>query len=217
MAIKFREPKKDKSIDGRAIIRSDSRPKDHITSFASRGDSLTNIGDGKQFAWDFNNSDDLVTDSISTAIPIGYKRKRIEVGFSEKIYIKEGTLYFHSAPKGCYVDFYVICKAGAYYKDPNGVIPASALGISNSLDKFTQATSDTIITHYVNNHYLQGDAPMGDELNTEGATESSLPTQQVGYKLWIEVTTPNTDLTSNGCLEVELYRPRTILLPGEAL
>lgn len=199
-----------KAADGRPITRADSRPRGYTTTFISRGDSLTNIGDGKIMEWDFSNS----ADDISA--PSGFKRKRLEVGFSDKIYIKEGTLYFHSAPKGCYVDFYVVCKTGGIYEDPNGTIPGSAIGLDPS-KMYTQATADTKVTHYVNYHHLQGDCPMGDELNTEGASEAGLPTQQQKYVLWIELTTPDTDSTSNGYLELEIYRMRTLLLPGEDL
>lgn len=184
--------------------------------FTCRGDSTTGIGDGKKLFWDFSNSDDIVTDSITTAIPANHKRKRIEFGFSDKIYIKEGTIYFHGAPKGQYLDLWVICKAGGYYDDPNGEIPGSLLGLDPDKN-YTQASVDTPVTHYVNNQYMQGTCPMGDELNTEGASEAGLPKQQFGYVLWLEVTTPNSDSESNGYTSVELYRDRTTLLPGEDL
>lgn len=198
------------STDGREIVRTDSRPQGYTTCFTSRGDSLTGIGDGKIIEWDFSNTDDTVT------APSGYKRKKIEFGFSEAIYIKEGTFYFHNAPKGCYIDFYIVCKAGGYYKDPNGLINGTALGL-DAEDFYSQAVEDTIITTYVNHHLIQGSVPMGDELNTEGASESSLPTQQQGYVLVLEVTTPSSDSVSNGSVEMEIYRERTILLPNEAL
>jgi len=208
--------KLDKAADGRPITRADSRPRGYTTNFTSQGDSLASIGNGKLLAWDFSNAGDLVVDSLTTTIPVGYKRKRLEVGFSDKVYIKEGTIYFHGAPKGCYLDFWVICKAGGVYADPNGAIPGSAIGLDPNT-MYTVATVDTPITHYVNHHHIQADCPMGDELNTEGASEAGLPTQQQKYVLWIEATTPIADNTSNGYLEIEIYRFRTHLLPGESL
>lgn len=198
------------SNDARQVVRSDSRPLDCTTVFTSRGDSLTGIGDGKVLVWDFSNSQDEV------AAPEGFKRKRIEFGFSELVHIKEGTFYFFDAPKGCYADFYVVCKSGGYYQDPNGAIPGSALG-QDPDTSWTQATEDTIVLHYVNHHHLQGSVPMGDELNTEGASENGLPPQQLGYIVRLEITTPDTDESSNGCAELEVYRKRTNLLPGEDL
>jgi len=210
MALYKRKPKKYKSLDGRDLVRSDSRPKDYITNFTMRGDSLTGIGDGKILKWDFSNDDDDIT------APTGYKRKRLEVGFSEKVYIKEGTLYFFETPHGAYVDMKIVCKTGGYYADPNGTIPGSVLGLDPE-KMYTQATADTPVIHYVNNHFIQGNVPMGDELNTEGASEEGLPPQQYGYVIWVEITTPDTDSISNGCAELELYRPRTVLLPGESV
>jgi hypothetical protein len=167
-------------------------------------------------AWDFSNSDNVVTDSITQPIPAGYKRKRLEIGFSEKIYIKEGSLYFHNAPKGQYLDFWVICKAGGVYDDPNGTISGSSIGLDPAR-MYKVATADTPVTHYVNTQFMQGSCPMGDELNTEGASEAGLPTQQNKYFLWCEITTPDSDATSNGYASIELYRQRSHLLPGESI
>jgi hypothetical protein len=205
-----------KTSDGRSVVRSDSRPRGFTTNFISKGDTPTTIGDGKTTQWDFSNSDDIVTDSLTKPIPNGFKRKRIEIGFSEKIYIKEGTLYFFNSPKGQYMDMYVVCKQGAYYEDPNGSIPSAALGLPAGT-MFTQAAQNTPVTHYVKSHFMQGSCPMGDELNTEGASESSLPTASQGYVIWIEITTPDSDTESNGSVEMEIYRKRTILLPGESI
>lgn len=216
MAIKKVPQKTDRSIDNRQIVRADSRPRGHMTCFTCRGDSLTAIGDGTTMAWDFSNADNIVTDSITKPIPANHKRKRLEIGFSEKIYIKEGTLYFHNAPKGQYLDFWVICKTGGVYDDPNGTIPGSAIGLDPDR-MYTQAQTDTVVTHYVNQQYMQGSCPMGDELNTEGASEAGLPTQMSKYVLWCEITTPTTDITSNGYASIELYRPRSVLLPNEDL
>lgn len=204
------------AADGRPIVRSDSRPRDYYTTFICRGDSMESLGDGKLFQWDFSTEEDIVTDALSCPIPDGYKRKRIEVGFSEKIYIKEGTMYFFGAPKGQHIDFYCVCKTGSVYEDPNGQIPGSYLGLR--ADKlYTQAQCDTPVIHYVNHHFMCGDCPMGDELNTEGASESGLPTMAQGYVIWVEVTTPNSDNTSHGFVDLEVYRRRTLLLPGETL
>jgi len=215
MAIKKLKSKR-KASDGKQLIRADSRPKEASTNFTMRGDLVTGVGNGKPMKWDFSNDDDIITDSLSTPIPDGYKRKRLEIGFSDPVWVKEGTLYWDSAPKGCYIDFWVVCKAGGYYKDPNGTIPASALGIVSD-DMYTQATVDTPITHYVNYHCIFGSCNWGDELNTEGAMDDAMPKQQNGYMLWIEITTLTDDDTSCGCAELELYRHRTLLLPGESL
>ena len=195
---KSRPQKKDRAADGRLIIRAESRPKDATSYFSMRGDSETGIGDGTLMHWDFSNSDNIVTDSITTQIPSGHKRKRFILTFVDSIWIKEGTLYFDGAPHGCYLDFWVVCPQGGYYLDGDGVPH--------------QATADTPISHYVNTHMIFGTCQMGDELNTEAANENAIPP---GYELWAEVTTPNSDTSSKGNSELEIYRVRTCLLPDE--
>jgi len=199
MAIKKLISKR-KAKDGKSLIRADSRPKQATTNFTMRGDSDTNIGDGKILTWDFSNSDDIVTDSVSTPIPEGYKRKRLVIKFVDEIWIKEGTLYWENAPFGCYIDFFIVCPAGQYYYDRNG--------------NPQLATIDTPIIHYVNQHRIFGNCYIGDELNTEGAQEDPLPNT---YELWIEITTLDSDTTSRGNAELEIYRARTRLLPNESI
>lgn len=213
-AEKVLKKRKGKDKQGKPIIRSDSRPQGSTTGFTMRGDTLTNIGDGPLMQWDFSNADNEVTDSITTAIPANHKRKRLEIGFSDDVWIKEGTLYWKNAPVGCYIDFWVICKNGGYYADLNGTISGSSLGLDEDL-MYTQATADTPTVHYVNNHFLFDTCVYGDELNTEGAMEDALPSQQNNYVLWLEITTPDTDVVGYGHAALELYRNRTLLLPGE--
>lgn len=179
---------------GRPVIRSESRPSSTVTYFSTRGDSSSAVGDGTTFEWDFSNN----TNDVSA--PSGFKRKQINVTFKDSIYVKEGTLYFHNGVKGSYLDFYILCPNGAYYLNRSGA-PA-------------QASGDVIIEHYLNHHPIQGSVPMGDELNTEAATVNAVP---AGYIFRLEITVPDTDSTSNGVAELEIYRSRTYLLPGESI
>jgi len=127
--------------------------------------------------------------------------------------VKEGCLYWLNAPFGTFVDFWVICPTNGYYKDPNGTIPASMLGLDGT-DMYTQATADTPLVHYVNHHMIMGDCPMGDEMNTEAANENPIPPS---YELWVEITVDSNNTDCVGCGELELYRNRTHLLPGESV
>ena len=176
-----------RDIEGKIYVRSESRPVDATTYFTTCGDN-GNIGNGKRFAWDFSNTDDDIT------APSGYKRKRIEFHFIDTFYMKEGTVYYFNKLKGSYFDQYVICPAGYYYYKNDGTPGYAAV--------------DTIVSHYVIKHPMQGDVPMGDELNSETCS-SGIPSY---YKFWIEVTVPDTDITSNGVIEVEAYRDRTVIL-----
>lgn len=189
-----------KSKDGKSLTRADSRPVEETTYFTMRGDSATAIGDGKIMTWDFSNSDDIVTDSITTAVPSGYKRKRLKLSFADQIHVKEGTMYWMGAPYGCYIDFWIVCPDGQYYYDRDGVPQ--------------QADGDTPIVHYVNHHRILDDCSMGDELNTESANEDAIPPS---YELWVEITTLTGDTTSKGHSELEVYRVRTHLLPDESI
>jgi len=176
--------------DGKIYVRAETRPIECTTVFTTVGDSASNIGDGKDLAWDFSTDDDIITDGV----PQGYKRKRIEFRFLDDVYIKDGAIYFFNALKGSYVDLKVVCPAGQYYRDNNGIPHL--------------ATQDTVVAHYVKKHRIQGDCPMGDELNSE-TTSSAIPPN---YKFWLEVTVPESDNLSNGWVEIELYRKRTVIL-----
>jgi hypothetical protein len=179
------------SQEGKPNVIASSRPNGTETYFTTVGDHWVNqtIGDGKRMEWDFSNSDDEVS------APTGFKRKRIDVVFIDSIWIKEGSLYFHNAPKGCYGDCYVVCPTDGWYYDNAG--------------NLVQAAEPTIILHYVNRHPIQGSVPMGDELNTE---ETQINPILPGYTLRIEITTPDSDTTSNGVVEFETFRVRTVIL-----
>jgi len=181
--------------DGRPIVMANSRPIGYQTMFTMVGDTASGIGDGKEILWDFSNDYDLMASGVA---PAGYKGKSICIEFLDGVYVKEGTLYFHSAKKGSYVNFDIVCPDGQYYydRDLNPV----------------QADGDVVVVRYVNRHYFYGDCPMGDELNTESATDNAIP---ANYHLCVSIFVPESDTDSYGYGELELYRERTILLPGE--
>jgi len=178
------------TADGKEIVRSESRPLGTTTHFTSVADSDINIGNGIELFWDFSNDDDILS------MPSGSssKRKRIEFKFLDSIWMKEGTLYFHNTKKRSYIDFYVVCPEGEYYYDNDG--------------ESQQATEDTPIISYGTHLYIQGDCPMGDELNTESCSEEI----KNNYKFWLDITVPNTDDDSNGYVILEVFRERTVIL-----
>lgn len=179
--------------DGRMRVRADSLPIGMTTMFTCCGDG-TDIGNGECMYWDFSNTDNDVT------APTGYKRKQMDITFADPVYIKEGCLYAMDAKKGSYVTVQVVCPDQAYYLDRQGVPQ--------------QASGDTPVGQFLPKHFFAGSFPMGDELNTEVAQDNPIP---VGYKLRCIVTVPDTDSDSYGWASLELYRQRTILLPGEDL
>ena len=183
--------------DGRPIVRSDSRPIGWQTMFTMCGDDQA-IGDGKEIYWDFSNDDDLVT--TSGVVPDGYKMKQFDVQFCDPVHIKEGTIYFHSAPKKSYLDFSIVCPSGNYYYDRD----------SNP----QLADGDVTVVKYVNHHFFSGSCSMGDELNTESCSENTIPSN---YYLRVDIYVPDSDNSSYGYGELELYRLRTCLLPNEEI
>jgi len=185
------EPIEPKMPDGKKYVVSMSKPEGWQTAFTSAGDDIVNnvIFGGQNVMWDFSTIDDEIT------APAGYKRKRIEMRFIDPIRIKEGAFYCFNTMMGTYIDVFIVAKAGSIYLK-NDKTPAMAV-------------EDTIIAKYVNNHFIQGDCPMGDELNTETAMENDFPTD---YAIWFEVTAPILDNISNGSASLELHRERTIVL-----
>lgn len=190
---RFNKPIDNRNGDGRPMLVATSRPIQCTTYFTSSGDDLVNgmIGGGNEFFYDFSNDDNIITEGV----PEGYKRKQIDFKFMDPTWIKEGTIYFHNAIKRSYVDLFVMCPQGyPYYKNDGTLIMS--------------APQDLAIQHFVNKLFVQGDCPMGDELNTESASEE-IPAFYF-YRMWI--TVPTTDTISNGYINLELFRERTVVL-----
>lgn len=184
------QPLEQRNDEGRVIVMTTSRPLNATTYFTGEGDDVVNqkIGGGTRLFYDFSDDDDLIT------APAGYKRKRIDVEFIDPTWIKDGAAYFHNTLKGSYVDLFIVCPAGGYYKKNDG--------------SYALASEDTPVEHFCNKLYMQGDCPMGDELNTETCSQQ-IPASYI-YRL--EVTVPDSDNVSNGYYNLELYRERTVIL-----
>lgn len=177
-----------KDDNGKEFVRAESRPLNMTTYFTMAGDSVINIGDGNLLIWDFSNENNIIS------APQNYKRKRIEFKFLDGIRIKEGTIYWKDKIFGSYIDLYVVCPQNNFYLD------------NTKTPQF--AEEDTIVEHFVNKHHMMGDCVIGDELNTEAASDE-IPSN---YKFWLEITVPDTDNLSKGHVSIELYRPRTVVL-----
>lgn len=204
-----------KTDDGRPIVRADTRPIGTQTVFTMRADD-TKVGDGKTLRWDFSNSDDTyatVSGSNGPTLASGIKAKQIDLKFNDPIYLKDGTIYFFDAPWGAYCSMYIVVPAGNYYPNDYGSIPASALGLPGS-QMYSYASIDVYYANYVYSHHIYGSCPMGDELNAEGCQIDALP---VGWILRGILCTLDSDNVSKGFASFELYRERTIVLPGDPL
>ena len=195
--------------DGRPVVRADTRPLETETYFTMAGDTASGVGDGAAMRWDMDEDDDWVDNGD------GYKKKVFELAFNNKIYLKDGSIYFFNAPWGAYVEFYITVPAGQYYPNIYGSIPASALGLPGE-DMYDYASVNVLYQCYVNKHYMYGDCPMGDELNAEGAAVNGLPTT---WTLTGHIHAPATASGTGfkGFASVECYRERTVVLPGDPL
>jgi hypothetical protein len=193
--------------DGREIIRADTRPLGTQTYFSMSGDDIENdiIGEGKLMAWDFSNDDDLYDPNDfenPRSVASGMKAKLIDLYFFHDVYLKDGAIYFFDAPWGCYCEMYIIVPSVTYYPNPNGPIPAAALGLSGT-GKYAYSTKRVMYATYVQKHLMYRDCPMGDELNAEGATTDPIPP---GWSMSAMIVTPESDTGLKGYGAFEMYR-----------
>jgi hypothetical protein len=118
------------------------------------------------------------TDDVASP-PTNYKQKKIVFKFSDVVQIKDGTIYWMSALKGAYLDLYIY----------HPVLQQN-------------------LQHYVIEHPLMDDCPMGDELNTEASSEE-IP---AGTEFHLFVTVPDSTGYDNfyGHVSIEANRAATV-------
>lgn len=195
----------DKDITGKWIVRAESKIAGYEVVFAGSGDEIggtMEIGGGPEFRFDFE------TDTQLVPAPEGFRRARIDWQFNDKVYIKEGTIYFFNMPKGSYVDMTLVCPVGCSYGYRVHGRPESR----SAEVLFATATEEVVVSHWINHNLMEGSAPMGDEFNTESAGEASPPT----YLIWrAEITIPEISnwRECHGHWTLELYRPSSVYFP----
>ena len=185
-----------KDSEGRDYLRAESRPLMCTTCFTTCFDTNGGtpvIGGGNRIYWDASVGDGWVDDE--SGAPDGMKQFSVEGSFCDSVWIKEGTVYYMSATKGSYIDMEVVCPNGGYY------MYLGSIGQNTTGD-------DLVVDHYLFKHPVQGDVPMGDELNTETCSQE-IPSYM---KFKMTVTVPESDTTSYGYMEIELYRQRTVVI-----
>lgn len=175
--------------NGRLESASTSRPTNSIQYFAGASDTAEQTGNGEPIQWDFSNDTNLI------AAPEGFKRKRVELTFNDEVWLKEGKIYWKEVTQGSYIDFYVVCKAGNYYYHSNGTPD--------------YAFSDVIVEHYIAHKLFFGDCACGELLHTETAQALGMPT---GYKIWVDITVPDSDVSSFGSGLISMYRMHNNIL-----
>jgi hypothetical protein len=179
--------------DHKPFVRAESRPLNCTTVFTTRGDNTVQIGEGDRLEWDASISDDWTEDGA----PSGYKRKVVEVSFLDPVRLKEGCVYYMKAKKGSRLNMRIVCPNGGWYM---------CLGQPRQ----NLQGMDIEVEHYVCDLPIQGDVPMGDELNTETCSQE-LPTYM---KIQLEVIIPTSDTDSYGYVLMEMYRCRTTVVQG---
>lgn len=180
--------------EGRHYLRAESKPTTMTTYFAGAGDTATEIGGGEKLVFDFN-----TTDNDIASPPTGYKQKQVCITFIDNVRLKEGTLYWENCPFGSYVDLCLGVPNGAWYLKNDGTPAQNTSGEQMAIAKFVKTTP------------MMGDCPMGDEMNTEAAS-NDIP---AGTIFGFLVTVPDTVTTSDNChgaIVMEVYRERTVIL-----
>lgn len=183
-----------KDSEGKIFTRAESRPLNMTTYFTSVGDSDTTIGDGKKLIFNFNNTDDDVSEP-----PSGYKQKLIYCSFIDTVKIKEGTIYWQNMPYDSSISLYVGVPDQGYYIKNDGTIAQNLTGDILKIDLF------------VNSSPMMGDCQMGDELNTESASADIPSGMMFGFLITVPDTITNID-SVRGAIQLELYRERTVIL-----
>jgi len=183
-----------KDEDGKQYIRAESRPLDMTTYFTSKGDGATTIGDGNKLVFNFNNTDDDVASP-----PAGTKQKKVTCTFIDAVRIKEGTLYWQNMPFGSKMDLCIGVPDQGWYKKNDGSYAQNTTGDVMKIDQF------------VNSSPMMGDCPMGDELNTEAASDEIPAGMVFGFTVTVPDSVSDTD-NVRGAVQMELYRRRTVIL-----
>ena len=203
--------------DGRPIVRSDTRPLNTSTYFTCEGDTASGIGGGPALRWDFTPDSEYTTISgpytlsCGHKVEAGYKAQVIDMTFLDPVYFKDGALYFFDAPWGAKCSMEIVVPSGNYYPNDTGSVPASALGLSGD-QMYSYASTDVPFYRYVNNHFMYGSTPMGDELNAEGAMVDPLP---IGWIVRGVIVTPVDDDKMKGFASFEMYRKRSVIKEGD--
>lgn len=176
--------------DGKAYVRSEVRPINKTGYFSGSGDDVQNviIGGGSQIDWDFSNSDD------QTTIDANWKKKTIDVQFTDTINIRGGFLSYRESQNGCILDAHVVCPDGQYYLTNAGTPQ--------------QASGDVVVNTYLMKFAMDGDNPSGLLIDSD----TSSPDIPSNYKLRFVVTTKTADVTSRGHIALFLYRSKTVAL-----
>jgi hypothetical protein len=182
--------------EGKQFVRAESRPLTCTTCFTTVGDG-SGVLDGEKLEWDASITTEgyWVTQAPhpSMIIPDGFKLHLAVITYRDSIWIKEGTVYYMDCLKGSY-----FCM-GALVPHMHPFMYKGAVYINIT-------GGDLLVDKYINKHPLQGNVPMGDELNTESCSQE-LPSY---VKYMIGVFVPIEDNQSYGCFELEIYRQRTV-------
>jgi len=111
--------------------------------------------------------------------PSGYKQKKVVFKFSAPIQLKDGAIYWQNALKGSYLDVYIY-----------------------------HPTYEQYVQHYVIKHRMLGSCVVGDELNTEAASEEI----SAGLEFHLFITVPDSTgyQDFHGHVSIEANRASTV-------
>jgi hypothetical protein len=202
-----------RTVDGKPIVRSDTRPTGTQTYFTMTGDDMQAgiLGSGEEMRWDFSNSDNVYDpDDFENPIILasGVKAKYLEMKFTSPAYLKDGALFFFDAPWGAYASMYIVVPSGTYYPHPDGEITASALGLSGNT-MYAYSTKKVFYASYLNKHFMYKDCARGVSMDAEGSQIDPVPS---GWMIAGLVCCPEEDTLFKGFGLIEMYRTTIGLL-----
>ena len=116
--------------------------------------------------------------------------KTMNVTFADPIHIKDGVIFFTGGALDAKINVFAVCPAGGAYLDDNGNVKI--------------AMGERVISHYVVDHRLLGDAAMGHYFNVEARSGAMPP----GYMIRCTVD-PGSATDLKAVFRLELNRERT--------
>lgn len=181
--------------DGKRIITSSDRPKDHYRHYTSAGDNLSTgkRGEGQELMF---------------IVPPG-ETQVIDAKFLEGIYIKDGSAYFQDAALGSHISVHIVAPIGVPYPAifgngnidivNNQVVPNN----NGTGDYFIDSVKENVFLRFMHKYLILGT----ERLITSAPEPSFLPSPCIQRFV---VYNASTTKDLNVAIVMGLYRTHTI-------
>jgi hypothetical protein len=180
--------------DGKRIITSSDRPKDHYRHFTSAGDDVQNKirGAGTQLIFQVQPGDTQV----------------IDTAFIDDLYLKDGMILYQNAEIGSWISVDIIAPAGtpypAIFGDGNtDLVNGHLVPNTDGTGDYFVHNTDEVYLKFVNKMLL-----LGTCRETTSAPEPSFLPKTVFQRFTMH--NASTDNVLNAVVTMGLYRERTV-------